>query len=504
MGRTSPDVVVLRTDHLNKTYPGTVAVHDLSVRFEGGKVHAIIGKNGSGKSTTIKMISGAVRPTSGAIYLHDTALVLASPRDAREAGIETVYQEPSLVPGLTVSENLLLARLPHATGFPWRIDWQRAQLLAGKMLSRLAIDIAPRAIVKDLSVAQQQLVEIARAVGSDPRVLILDEPTSALAHHEVEQLFRVIRTLTGNGITVLYISHRLQELPRIADTITVLRDGELVGRLDTEQAQPERIVSMMFGEVTHGGRPTDLTPGRRTVLEVRGLRRAGSLRDVSFDLAEGEILGIAGMLGSGRTELLRAIFGADPADGGEVVVEGVPRCERDPAVMKDHGVALIPENRATEGLVLRHSILENLTRASMGRYSSRGVRNKTAERDAARAHVVALSIRLASLDEAVATLSGGNQQKVVVGNWIGTDPRVMLFDEPTRGIDVNAKRQIFALMWELSRRGIASLFVSTELEELLEVCHRIVVLRDGAIQAELVPDNTPLDTLYALCMGDDR
>lgn len=496
------DDTVLSLENLRKVYPGTVAVEDLTARFEGGKVHAVIGKNGSGKSTTIKMISGAVAPTRGSMRLRGQILQLTSPRDAIDNGIATVYQELSLVPGLTVAENLLLGRLPQTTGPIARIDWRETDAQAERMLSRLGIHLDPHTPVKHLSVGQQQLVEIAKAVGSDPDVLILDEPTSALARHEVDQLFQVIRHLRDVGITILYISHRLQELPRIADTVSVLRDGELVGRIGIDEATPERIVSMMFGEVSLRPRLEPPQTSENIILRVDGLSREGWFEDVTFNIREGEVLGLAGMLGSGRTELLRSVFGADPFQSGTVTMEGQVLHSTDPETMKRLGVAFTPENRATEGLILRHSILENLTRASMRRTSRRGVRNKAAERGLADRQVENLDIRLSSLEDPVSTLSGGNQQKVVIGNWLGDRPRLILFDEPSRGIDVNAKQQIFELIWALSREGIASLFVSTELEELLAVCDRIIVLRDGRIQISVSPAETSLEQLYTLCMEE--
>jgi ribose transport system ATP-binding protein len=496
------DDEVLSLENLRKVYPGTVAVKDLTARFEGGKVHAVIGKNGSGKSTTIKMISGAVPPTHGSMRLRGQLLELTSPRDAMDKGIATVYQELSLVPGLTVAENLLLGRLPHTSGRITRIDWRETEAQANQMLSRLGIHLDLQAKVKYLSVGQQQLVEIAKAVGSDPDVLILDEPTSALARHEVDQLFDVIRNLRNAGITILYISHRLQELPRIADTVSVLRDGELVGRIGIEEAIPDRIVSMMFGEVTHRARSEAPRMSEKTVLRVEGLSREDWFENVTFSVHEGEVLGLAGMLGSGRTELLRSVFGADPFRSGTVMIGDEVLDHTDPETMKRLGVAFTPENRATEGLILKHSIQENLTRASMRRTSRRGVRDKGAELSLADLQVENLDIRLSSLGDPVSTLSGGNQQKVVIGNWLANQPRLILFDEPSRGIDVNAKQQIFELIWDLSRHGIASLFVSTELEELLDVCDRIIVLRDGRIQASVFPARTSLEQLYALCMEE--
>lgn len=492
---------VLEFRGVRKEYPGTVALKDFSAGFSGGKVHALVGKNGSGKSTTIKILSGAVAPTKGQLFLQGKPLVIHSPRDALQKGIATVYQELSLIPELSIAENIAAGNLPTRGKVVRRVDWERAQKDAAEALATMGVSLAPDAPVRTLSVGQQQVVEIAKAMSFDPEILILDEPTSALAQHEVASLFEIVKRLRDRGVTIIYISHRLQELYQIADTVTVLRDGEHVGTISIEEATTERVVGMMFGEVVTTARP-ETEPTEETVLQVEGLTRQGWFRDVSFSLRRGEVLGIAGMLGAGRTELLRSIFGADPFDSGRITF-GELQSER-PSLrkMKAQGLGLTPENRKDAGLVQAHSVHANLTLAALKRLSPSGIRNGRREREAVESQVERLEIDLASPDSLVSSLSGGNQQKVVIGNWLNDEPRVLFFDEPSRGIDVAAKQHIFRIIWDLSAEGISSVFVSTELEELLEVCHRILIMRGGQITEEVDPETISLSELYARCMED--
>ncbi|MCX5673294.1 MAG: sugar ABC transporter ATP-binding protein [Planctomycetota bacterium] len=487
----------LQTAGLRKEYPGTVALDGVSVRFEAGRIHALIGKNGAGKSTLVKIFAGAVPPTRGRILVDGREVVLRSPADAFAKGIATVYQELSLVPDLTVAENVLLGRLPRRRGL---IDWPGVFARAGAVLESLQVDLDVRRKASELGIAEQQIVEIAKAMSFNPSVLMLDEPTSALAQAEVGHLFGLLRKLAARGVAVLYITHRLQELRRIADTVTVLRDGRHVGTIPVADATPQRIVEMMFGEVVQKERPADLQAGDRPVMEVRRLGRKGCFRDVSFTLYRGEILGIAGMLGSGRTELLRALFGADPLDEGEILIEGRPVRASSPERMKHLGVAFTPENRQAQALVQMLSTRANICLASLDRIARHGFLTRARERAVAGRLVERLAIRAPDVEQPVASLSGGNQQKVVVAKWLNTDPRVILFDEPTRGIDVQAKQQIFQIMWDLGRQGISCLFVSSELEELLEVCHRLLIMKKGTIAGEVLPQRVAVDELFARCM----
>lgn len=492
----------LHVENLRKVYPGTVALQGLTVSFEGGKVHAVIGKNGSGKSTLIKAISGAIKPSTGNILVDGNRIEIKTTRDAFEKGIATVYQEMSLVRELTVAENIYLGRLPKKGAKKIRIDWEKTNQDSRNLLDEMGVRINVKQKVGDLSVGRQQVVEIAKAMSFNPDVLMLDEPTSALARHEVKALFKLIENLKKKGVAILYISHRLQELNEIADTVTVLRDGKFIGKITIEEATPQKIVHMMFGEVEQKERPKDLIPREETILDVKGLTNNPHFQDVSFHIHKGEVLGIAGMLGSGRTELLRAIFGADPLQKGTIIFKGNEIQHPTPILMKQLGMGLTPENRKEEGLVQVLSIRENLCMASWQQMSNKGRLSRKIERPFIEKQIRNLQIKTGSSENLVSSLSGGNQQKVVVGNWLNTDPELMIFDEPSRGIDVQAKQQIFQIMWNLSRKGISSLFVSTELEELLEVCHRILIMQHGRIIDEVLPEEVGLEKLYERCMED--
>lgn len=493
----------LETVSLRKEYPGTVALDAVSVSFTAGRVTALIGKNGAGKSTLIKILSGAIRPTRGELRLDGHAVELRSPRDALARGIGTVHQELSLVPSLSVAENILLNRLPRRRGLTSAIvDWRAAFSKAESVLTELGVSIDVRARAGGLSVAQQQIVEIARVMSYHPRVVMFDEPTSALARTEVERLFEAIRNLAARGVVVIYITHRLHELSRVADEVTALRDGKLVGTIPIREASTSTVVRMMFGDaVPSSQRPSTEEPGP-PVLEVRGLSLPDKLNSVSFSVGRGEIVGIGGMLGSGRSELLHSIFGSIQYDRGEVLVNGKSVRRATPAHMKRLGVALTPESRKTQGIVPQMSVRDNACLAALRRIGRWGFIRTSRQRRIVEANVRELQIKVSSIERRITSLSGGNQQKVVIGNWLNTDPVVMLFDEPTRGIDVQAKGQIFEIFRTLSHRGIACVFVSSELEELLEVCHRIVVLHGGRAKASLSTSGLTVDRLFAACMGE--
>ena len=492
---------VLEARNITKVFPGTVALDDVSVSFDSGKVHAIVGKNGSGKSTLLKIISGAQQATSGVLILDGKEVKIASTTDAFKDGIATVYQELSLIPTLSVTENILLGRMPMKYGM---IDWNAANSQVKSLLQELSIDIPVTAKVSTLSMWQRQMIEIAKAMSFNPKVLQLDEPTSSLARHEVAALFKMVRKLKEKDVIITYVSHKLQELWEIADDCTVIRDGKYIGKKNMSELTHRELIDMMFGDTQVQTRPDDLMVSDEVVLRVNNLTREGKFENVSFELHKGEVLGIAGMLGSGRTELLKSIFGADKFDDGTVEFGGqtINKHHSSLKKMKSLGMALTPEDRKTEGLVLMSSINRNLVYASLGALSKFGFMNEKKEKQYIDRQVDELQIKVASTALPVTSLSGGNQQKVVVGNWLNTDPTVMLFDEPSRGIDVAAKQQIFRIMWDQSRKGISSIMVSSELEELLEVCQRILIMCEGKIVGQIDPDEVSTNELYALCMGD--
>jgi ABC-type sugar transport system ATPase subunit len=493
-------VAILKLINLEKDYPGCRALADVSVSFESGKVNALLGKNGSGKSTLVKCVCSAEKLTKGDILLDGEKLDFSSPKKTSEKGIVVVYQEMSLIPSLTVTENIFLGRLPKKGPV---IDWDKAHHDAVKLLELMKVDINPKIKVSALSMWQCQVIEITKAMSFHPRVIMLDEPTSALASNEVNNLFSVIKELKNNrDVIIIYISHKLQEIPRIADTVTVLRDGELIDQRNIEDVDENAIIHMMFGNVKTKSRPNGIVAGGEILMEIKNFSRKGKFENINFALKRGEVLGIAGMLGSGRTELLRSIFGADPFNSGEIVVNGcIVSKNANPIKMKALGLGLTPEDRKLEGVILKHSIRDNLCYASMGKTSHGWIEDHRKRRVFAEKQIVDLQIKVPDIKNSVNSLSGGNQQKVVVGNWLNNEPEIMIFDEPTRGIDVNAKQQIFEIMWTQSQKGISSIFVSTELEELLVVCHRILIMQNGHITGEVKANEVDVKDLYTLCMG---
>jgi ABC-type sugar transport system ATPase subunit len=409
----------------------------------------------------------------------------------------------SLVPGLTVAENILLGRWPRKSHFGLSmIQPAEIRRIAQASLDQLEVKINLNEQASRLNVAQQQLVEIAKAISFDPQVLVLDEPTSALPAEEVEVLHRVVRRLAEQGRAIIYVTHRLQEVPRVADSVTVLRDGRHIGTIPVAEATPERITQMMIGADWQRTQWHRDAPVGEVKLSVRNLHRASVLHNISFDLRAGEVLGIAGLLGSGRTELLRAIFGLDKIEGGEVYVDGQRVEKLSPINMKAKGVGLTPEDRKQQGLVLVFSVQDNLTLASLGRVSTAGLLKMSQAQNLAQEMVKNLAIKTTNLMVKTRTLSGGNQQKVVIGNWLNTLPGVLIMDEPTRGIDIQAKEQIFNLVRDLARQGLAVLFVSSEIEEVLDVSDRILVMNHGHITGEVKYDEVSLEKLMALAMEE--
>jgi len=495
--------VELEIKNLTKAYPGVLALNDFSAVFHGGKVYALLGKNGSGKSTFVKCLSGAVAPTSGEILLDGRPVSFKTPVDAAKEGFAVVYQELSLILDFTVAENILLGRYEMTGPGGGTIDWKKTNQRAEDLLKSLNIDIPVTTKVSELSVGQRQVIEIAKAMSHNPRVLFLDEPTSALARHEIESLMDVVRTSKEKGVIVIFITHKLGEISGIADYVTVLRDNTHIGTVPMEQATPKIIVDMMFGATELKSRPKDLPIRDEVRLEVRGLTRQPKYENINFEVRSGEILGIAGMLGAGRSELLRGVFGADPIDAGEIVINGVTVTNPSIQRMKELGLAMTMENRKEEGLIQIMSIQDNLCMAGIDAVGRGGFISNALQAPVSKRWIERLRIRAPDPLAEIQSLSGGNQQKVLVGGWLNTDPSVMFFDEPTRGIDIQAKQQIFEIMWELSRKGLSVVFVSSELEELLEVCHRILIMERGRFIDEVrEPENTSIDQLYGLCMGE--
>lgn len=494
---------ILALEQVTKQYPGVVALDNVDFTLERGEVRALLGKNGAGKSTLVKILSGAVHPDGGTIRIDGQPVTIADPKEAFKQGIYTVYQEMSLVPGLTVAENILLGRWPRQRILGLSvIDRKRVRPIAKAALDQLEVTIDLDQEVGRLSVAQHQLIEIAKAISMEPRVLVLDEPTSALASGEVDVLHKVVRRLAAQGQAIIYVTHRLQEVPHVADSVTVLRDGRLIGTITAQEATPAAIAQMMIGSDWQRTQRGDQAQLGDVKLAVKNLSRDGLLKDVSFEVRGGEVLGLAGLLGSGRTELVRAIFGLDEIDAGEITVKGERVTHPTPERMKTRKVGLTPEDRKREGLVLPFSVHDNLTIASMDRFSVNGVLQRAKAHAMASGMIQSMDIKTPGMWVPTATLSGGNQQKVVVGNWLNTLPEVLLMDEPTRGIDIQAKEQIFTLVRDLAARGLAVVFISSEIEEVLDVADRILVMHEGRVTAEIKPDEVDLEQLLAMVMEE--
>lgn len=485
---------------LTKHYGSVKALEGFTHVFEAGQVHALIGKNGSGKSTFVKMMSGAIQPTNGTIQVGESDVRFTTPRQAQDAGIATVYQELSLVPELSVAENIFLGRLPRKRS--GLIDWRKLHRLTEELFEEIGgLEISPSARIAELSVGQQQMIEIVKAMSFRPQVLQLDEPTSALAQAEVQSLFALVRRLRALGVTIIYITHRLAELGMIADTVTAIRDGHFVGSVLIDEASPPVILDMMFGDLPPLERPKTQIERGEPVLSVSHLALAPFFDDVTFDLYPGEVLGIAGMLGSGRTELLHAIFGARKFDGGTLRVHGEIVTTPDIQTMKSLGIGYTSEDRKHSGLVQLLSSHANLCLAGQAKIAPSGWVTKSRERPFVETQIAGLHIKVGDPNLPVASLSGGNQQKIVVGNWMNNAPDILLLDEPARGVDVQAKRQIYELIWEKARAGVSSIVVSTELEDLTECCDRILVLRDGKITEAFMNDALDPKDIYAACMA---
>ncbi len=491
---------VLDVAAVTRRFPGVTAVDGVDFAVRAGEIHALLGENGAGKSTLIKILGGALRKDGGVIRLNGEPVDFHSPSAALAAGIAVIYQELVLCPHLSVAENILMGHLPRTAGLA--VDWPAANRRVAELLAQLGVTLPLNAPVGRLSTAQQQLVEIAKALSRDSRILILDEPSATLGQRDLDHLFAVIRRLRGQGVAIVYISHRLEEIFAIADRVTVLKDGRLAGHWPIAEVTMQRLVRAMTGRdlgVVTGREGDAAAPVR---LAVRNLSRKGAFADVSLSLRAGEIVGIAGLVGSGRTELLRAIFGADQPDAGTIEVDGQPARFRSPAQALRRGLGLLPEDRKTQGLLLDRALRENVSLASLRRFTRFGFLRPAAEERVVRELIDDLHIAARGPGQPVMTLSGGNQQKVVLARWLARRCGILLFDEPTRGVDVGAKEEIYRLIHALAAEGAAVLIVSSELKELFAICPRILVMREGRLVGEFAGlDLREDDVVDAMLMG---
>jgi ribose transport system ATP-binding protein len=483
-----------------KTFPGVRALDGVSLEVRAGEVHALVGENGAGKSTLMKILAGATIADSGTIEVDGTPLAIDGPKSAERAGIGMIYQEFNLVPDLSVVDNIVLGIEPVRGLF---LDRAAATARATSVLSELGIALPLDRPARRLSVAEQQLTEIAKALVRRARLIVMDEPTAAITDRETDALFALIATLKAQGVAFVYISHRLEELPRIADRITVIRDGRAIETRPIAEMPQADMVRLMVGRPLDAQFP-QLPPVAADAperLAVRDLHAAVNVNGVSFAVRSGEIVGLAGLVGAGRTEIVRAIAGADIPTGGEIAVDGAPVGITGPRSAIDAGIALITEDRKAQGLVLGMNVRENTTLAHLASYSRGPFIRRAAEVAVTDAEIAELRIRTPSGEQTVRNLSGGNQQKVVLARWMTGDARVFLFDEPTRGVDVGAKTEIYALMLQLLARGAAIVMVSSELPEVLGMAHRVLVVRDGRIAAEFARGEATPDRVIAAAAG---
>ena len=491
----------LRMEGITKSYDGTQALREVNFSATIGEVHAIVGENGAGKTTLVKILAGALEGDAGEILLDGKQVELLTPLSARRLGIRAVYQEFSLAPHLTVTENILMGEMP--TGrLKWWVDWPKAHRRAEEILQEIGFaDINVRTLVSHLSVSQQQMVEIAKAVAERPRILILDEPSAVLSQKELQRLFALIQMLKEESTLILYISHRLDEVFEVADRITVLKDGELVGTVRSQETDLGQLIKMMVGRTLGDFFPRRRTKPGEEILTVKGLSREGSFADISFSLARGEVLGLFGLVGSGRTQMARCIFGAEPPTSGEIRLEGKVIRPKSPRDAVRAGIALLTEDRKRDGLVLSCSIRDNISLATMEQMSRWGLLNRQQQDTKVQSEVKELDIRPPQISRLVRYLSGGNQQKVVLAKWLLSQAKVLILDEPTRGVDVATKVELYHIIADLAERGVGILFISSELPEVLRMSDRALVMRDGRLAGEFTRAEASEERLLASAAG---
>ena len=490
---------LLEVQGLTKRFPGVLALRNVSLTLGTGEILAVIGENGAGKSTLMKILAGVQEPDSGIIRVAGAPVRIDSVRAATRLGIALIHQELNLSDNLEVGANIFLGREPRHLGW---IDRRRIMDLAQPLLRQVGLGCSPRTLVSQLSIGQQQLVEIAKALSIEARILIMDEPTSSLSQHEAEQLFRVIKEMRAHGVSIVYISHRLGEVKELADRVVVLRDGQNAGELGRDEINHDRMVKLMVGRDLSQLYQRRSHPPGATLLEARRLRTlAYPKQELTFALGAGEIVGMAGLVGAGRTELLRVLFGVDRALGGELRFAGQPLALRSPREAIRAGIALVPEDRKHQGLILEMAVSENLTLPSLRRDAHGAFLNRGREREITGGMIRELNIKTPSPAQLAQYLSGGNQQKIVLGKWLALQPRLLLLDEPTRGIDVGAKQEIYRLMEELAEKGVAILFVSSEMEEILRMSDRALVMHEGRITGELRRTELSEESIMQLATG---
>lgn len=482
------DEVLVLMEGIDKSFPGVHALDHCQFELRAGEVHGLVGENGAGKSTLMKVLAGIYRKDAGRILYKGKEVEIPNPKAAQNLGISIIHQELNLMPHLTIAENIFIGREPRR--FKFILDDKALNAQTQQVFDMMNLQLAPRTRVSNLTVAKQQMVEIAKALSFNAEVLIMDEPTAALADVEIEELFNIIRQLRDQGVGIVYISHRLEELKQITDRVTVMRDGQYIGTVPTPEATIDQVIKMMIGRTVYETSPEIPENGaQEVVLEVKNLNRGNALKDISFNLKSGEILGFAGLMGAGRTDVARAIFGADPIDSGEIYVKGQKAHINSPRDAVAYGIGYLSEDRKRYGLALGLDVEMNIVLAAFRKFLRfMGWVNSTKTHKTAAHFVDALSIKTPSLQQKVKNLSGGNQQKVVIAKWLTAATDILIFDEPTRGIDVGAKSEIYKLLNDLTQEGKAIIMISSELPEILRMSHRIIVMCEGRITGELSND----------------
>ena len=492
---------ILEMKGIKKVFPGVVALAGVNLQLDEGKVLGLLGENGAGKSTLMKILSGAYQPDAGEIYLKGEKVEIKDVLQAKTLGISIIYQELSLCPNLTVAENIFALQEPTSYGL---IDDKKMIDLTKELLADLEIDISPTEMAKELSISEQQMVEIAKALTTKPRIIIMDEPTSALSSKETAKLFKIIRKLKGQGTSMIYISHRMEEIFEITDYVSVLRDGQYIGTVETPRTTSEELIKMMVGREMDKVYPHKEFKFIRDekLLEITNYTKKDYYHDINLFVRPGEILGLYGLMGSGRTEIIKGIFGILKKDNGEMYMHGKQVAVNDPFSAIEHNIAFVTEDRKNEGLVLTAGVFENVTMANLGKFLSKlGLINEKKEVAVTEKHIQDLRIKTPSVYQTVNKLSGGNQQKVVLSKWFEIEPEILILDEPTRGIDVGAKYEIYKLMIELAKKGVGIIMISSELPEILNVSDRLLVINNKRVIAELDPKLTSQEEIMTYITG---
>jgi rhamnose transport system ATP-binding protein len=493
--------VMLKLTNLSKSFPGVRALHDVGFELRAGEVTALIGENGAGKSTVVKLLTGIYRPDAGRIEVNGIEQNFIGPADSWTAGITAIHQETAMFDELTVAENIFMG---HAPRRGWLIDWRSMQFKAAEILKSIEADIAPEAPLKQLGVAQKHMVSIARALSHDSRIVIMDEPTASLSAREIDELFRIVSRLKKEGRAVLFISHKFDEIFRVADKWVCLRDGEKVGDGDIKQVTQSDLVKLMVGRPIDQVFPTRETQIGDTVLEVSKLTNATEFADIDFTLRTGEILGFYGLVGAGRSEVMQALFGISSVLEGEVKVKGEVVSITSPSHAIANGISYVPEDRQVQGAILPLGVRENTTLSSLGKHERNGLLWKDSERKATRDLGRALQVKAASWDQRIGDLSGGNQQKVVIAKWLAAKPTILILDEPTKGIDIGSKAAVHELMSELAGQGLAIILVSSELPEIMGMADNIIVMQEGRIVARFKRGEASREDIVSAATGAKR